>query len=255
MYQQITGENPYKTPMRIFPAVHYTMGGLWVDYYLQSSIPGLFVLGEANFSDHGANRLGASALMQGLADGYFIAPVCVGDYLSKNTFSQISPSVLKKSKEEQEQKIKKLLNLKGSLTVTQIHKKLGKILWDKVGMIRSEEGLSSALLEIQKLREEFWNNICIPGSADSKNAEVEKALRVSDFLELGELMAKDALTRKESCGSHFRLEHQSKEQEAVRDDQNFCHVSAWEWKNLGEWAEHREPLSFKEVSLSQRSYK
>ena len=255
MYQQITGENPYKTPMRIFPAVHYTMGGLWVDYYLQSSIPGLFVLGEANFSDHGANRLGASALMQGLADGYFIAPVCVGDYLSKNTFSHVSSSLLKKSKEEQEQKIKKLFNSKGSLTAAQAHKKLGKILWDKVGMIRNKEGLNSALLEIQKLREEFWNNIYIPGSADSKNAEVEKALRVSDFLELGELMAKDAVTREESCGSHFRSEHQSEEQEAVRDDQNFCHASAWEWKKLGEWAEHREPLSFEEVSLSQRSYK
>ena len=255
MYQQITGENPYKTPMRIFPAVHYTMGGLWVDYYLQSSIPGLFVLGEANFSDHGANRLGASALMQGLADGYFIAPVCVGDYLSKNTFSHVSSSLLKKSKEEQEQKINKLLNSKGSLTAVQVHKKLGKILWDKVGMIRNKEGLTSALLEIQKLREEFWNNIYIPGSANSKNAEVEKALRVSDFLELGELMAKDAITREESCGSHFRSEYQSEEQEAVRDDQNFCHVSAWEWKKLGEWIEHREPLSFEEVSLSQRSYK
>lgn len=255
MYQQITGENPYKTPMRIFPAVHYTMGGLWVDYYLQSTIPGLFVLGEANFSDHGANRLGASALMQGLADGYFIAPVCVGDYLSKTKFSSIPDSLLSQSKKEQKQKIDKLLNLKGDLTAAQIHKKLGKILWDKAGMIRSQESLSSAVEEIQKLREEFWSSIFIPGSADYKNAELEKALRIADFLELGQLMAQDALARKESCGSHFRLEYQSKEQEAVRDDKNFCHTSAWEWKGSNQWAEHREPLSFNEVSLSKRSYK
>lgn len=255
MYQQITGENPYQTPMRIFPAVHYTMGGLWVDYELQSTIPGLFVLGEANFSDHGANRLGASALMQGLADGYFITPVCLAHYLSQTSFSKISETALKKSKEDQKEKIDKLFKLKGQKSAKDIHKKLGEILWNQVGMVRNKESLQTAISEIQKLREEFWNNISIPGQADYKNAELERALRVADYLELGELMAMDALHREESCGSHFRTEYQSSEQEALRDDENFCHVSAWELTSACKWKEHREKLSFKETSPSKRSYK
>jgi len=255
MYEQITGEDPYQTPMRIFPAVHYTMGGLWVDYELQSTIPGLFVLGEANFSDHGANRLGASALMQGLADGYFIIPVCISNYLSQTSFSKVSESVFRKSKHEQIEKINSLLKLNGKESVKNIHKKLGEVLWNHVGMIRNKEGLLSAISEIQKLREEFWNNISIPGGSDYKNAELERALRVADYLELGELMAMDALQREESCGSHFRTEYQSSEQEALRDDENFCHVSAWEQTSFCRWKEHREKLSFEEVTPSKRSYK
>ena len=255
MYQQITDEDPYQTPMKIFPAVHYTMGGLWVDYELQSTISGLFVLGEANFSDHGANRLGASALMQGLADGYFIIPVCLANYLSQTSFPKISETALKQSKEEQVKKINSLLKLNGKESVKDIHKKLGEILWNDVGMVRNKEGLLSALSEIQKLREKFWNNISIPGNADYKNAELERALRVADYLELGELMAVDALQREESCGSHFRTEYQSFEQEALRDDENFCHVSAWEYISNGKWKEHREKLSFEEITPSKRSYK
>ena len=255
IYRQITGENPYSAPMRIFPAVHYTMGGLWVDYDLQSTIKGLFVLGEANFSDHGANRLGASALMQGLADGYFIAPVCLGNYLSQTSFKTPSPALFKKSKEEQVKNIQNLFKIKGNTTVQTIHKKLGAVLWDRVGMVRNKEGLESALSEIQNLREEFWSQISLPGGAHFKNAELEKALRVADFLELAQLMAQDALSREESCGSHFRTEHQSAEQEAVRDDKNFCHVSRWKWNQPLSWTLDKEPLLFEEVSLSQRSYK
>lgn len=257
MYEQITGENPYKTPMRIFPAVHYTMGGLWVDYQLQSSIAGLFVLGEANFSDHGANRLGASALMQGLADGYFIAPVTVSDYLSKQSFSNLPSSLAQKSKQEQEQKIQKLLKQKGTLTPSKIHKKLGKILWNHVGMTRNQENLSLAIQEIQKLKDEFNEKIYISGEAHYKNAEIEKALRVYDFLELGELMARDALNRKESCGSHFRTEYQTPEQESLRNDEDYCYVSSWEWKqnSSNQWQEHKENLHFEKVKLSKRSYK
>lgn len=255
MYQQITGDNPYQTPMKIFPAVHYTMGGLWVNYDLQSTIPGLFVLGEANFSDHGANRLGASALMQGLADGYFIIPVCLSHYLSQHSFENVPSSLLEKSKQEQTQKIKSLLKIKGSISVQQIHTKLGSILWNQVGMIRSEKSLKSAISQIQKLRETFWREVNIPGEDDFKNIELEKALRIGDFLELGELMAIDALSREESCGSHFRIEHQSAEQEAIRDDQNFCHVSAWKWSQPFQWNLIKEPLHFNEISLSKRSYK
>ena len=255
MYQQITGENPYQTPMRIFPAVHYTMGGLWVDYHLQSTVCGLFVLGEANFSDHGANRLGASALMQGLADGYFISPIVVANYLSQNSFSSVSASVLKKSKAEQKEKIDNLLSLKGSTPVKDIHKKLGDILWNNVGMIRNEESLTSAIKQIQNLRQEFWTQSYITGEAHYKNEELERAMRVADFLELAELMAQDALFRKESCGSHFRTEYQTKEQEALRNDQNFSHVSSWEWTSYCQWREHQEPLIFEEVKPSQRSYK
>ena len=255
MYAQITGEDPYQIPMRIFPAVHYTMGGLWVDYELQSTIPGLFVLGEANFSDHGANRLGASALMQGLADGYFIIPVCVANYLSQTSFSKVSENAFKKSKGEQIEKINNLLKLNGKESVTDIHKTLGEILWNHVGMVRNKEGLLLAISEIQKLREKFWNNISIPGEADYKNAELERALRVADYLELAELMAADALQRNESCGSHFRTEYQSSEQEALRDDENFCHVSAWEHTSICKWKEHQEKLSFEETTPSKRSYK
>ncbi len=255
MYEQITGEDPYQNPMRIFPAVHYTMGGLWVDYELQSNISGLFVLGEANFSDHGANRLGASALMQGLADGYFIIPVCLAHYLSQTSFSKVSETALKKSKEEQIEKINKLLKLKGSASAQSIHKKLGNILWNHVGMVRNKEGLLQAVSEIQKLREVFWTSIFIPGSANYKNAELERALRVADYLELGELMAVDALHREESCGSHFRTEYQNSEQEALRDDENFSHVSVWEQISSCKWKEHREKLSFEEAAPSQRSYK
>lgn len=255
MYEQITGESPYKTPMRIYPAAHYTMGGLWVDYNLQSTIEGLFVLGEANFSDHGANRLGASALMQGLADGYFISPVSVGNYLSKRKFSEIPGSLMDKSKQEQKNKIDKLLKINGTMTAVEIHKKLGNILWSHVGMIRNKEGLKQAIIDIQKLKQEFWSQIKIPGGEKDKNAELEKALRVSDFLELGELMAKDALAREESCGSHFRTEYQSAEQEAIRNDQDFSHVSSWEWKDSGEWNFHKEILHFEKANPSQRSYK
>ena len=255
MYEQITGESPYETPMRIFPAVHYTMGGLWVDYDLQSTIPGLFVLGEANFSDHGANRLGASALMQGLADGYFIIPVCLGNYLSQETFSEVKNSCFEQSQAEQKEKIQALLNIKGSLTVQQIHKKLGMILWNHVGMMRNQEGLKKAQSEIQSLRQEFWQAVRLIGGNDFKNAELEKALRVADFLELGELMAQDALHREESCGSHFREEHQTADQEALRDDKNFCHVSAWAWDKDFSWTLNKEPLDFAAVSLSKRSYK
>ena len=255
MYEQITGENPYQTPMRIFPAVHYTMGGLWVDYGLQSNIPGLFVLGEANFSDHGANRLGASALMQGLADGYFIIPVSIGDYLSKEKLDEAPETLFSNSKNEQIQKIKSLFKIKGALSVQQIHKDLGDILWKQAGMIRNKKGLEGALLEIQKLREVFWSQLYLPPGEDFKNAELEKALRLSDFLELGELLTKDALVREESCGSHFREEHQSADQEALRDDENFCHVSSWRFDKAGAWTLFKEPLHFEEVSLSKRSYK
>ena len=257
IYEKITGEDPYKTPMRIYPAVHYTMGGLWVDYNLESTIEGLFVLGEANFSDHGANRLGASALMQGLADGYFIISSTVAQYLQK--YSEVSPEKKKRAFQDSrklvEDKIGKILNVKGFRTVSSIHQELGNILWENVGMIRSEQSLKSALKKIVDLREQFWKEVLIPGDTNSKNSELEKALQVADFLELGELMARDALHRKESCGSHFRTEYQTGEQEAVRDDENFCHVSAWEYQREQTWNLHKESLVFKKVPLSVRSYK
>ena len=258
MYQKITGENPYKTPMRIYPAVHYTMGGLWVDYNLESNVKGLFVLGEANFSDHGANRLGASALMQGLADGYFIIPYTVGNYLAdfSDCEEQKQDRAFNESRQIVREQLKKLLNIQGRRTVNSFHQELGWILWDNVGMIRSENSLKTALEKIKALREEFWNNVSVPGSQDSKNAELEKAGRVADFMELGELMARDALTRQESCGSHFRQEYQTKDQEALRNDELFCHVSLWsKTPDKIEWNFYKEPLDFKEVSLSQRSYK
>ena len=255
MYERITGENPYKTPMKIFPAVHYTMGGLWVDYDLQSTIPGLFVLGEANFSDHGANRLGASALMQGLADGYFIAPYTVGNYLAdlkEETFNQEDGE---RAQRETEDHLKKLLQLKGSKSADQIHRKLGRILWDLSGMIRSEGSLKKALEQIRELRQEFWNEGIVPGEDNYKNQELEKAGRVADFLELGEILAQDALRREESCGCHFREEYQTGDNEALRNDENFSHVTAWEWLGENKWREWREPLSFQRVKPSQRSYK
>ena len=256
MYERITGENPYKTPMHIYPAVHYTMGGLWVDYNLESSIKGLFVLGEANFSDHGANRLGASALMQGLADGYFIIPYSVGNFLAVQQKNNFKESLFKQAEEETKEYQNKLLSLKGSQTVDQIHKKLGEILWESVGMIRNKEGLMKAQKQIRELREEFWIEAFVSGKSNDKNQELEKAGRVADFLELGELMAKDALDRKESCGCHFREEYQTKDNEAQRNDKDFCHVSTWEIdeSNLS-WTLHKEQLSFKEVKLSERNYK
>ncbi len=261
MYERITGENPYKTPMRIYPAVHYTMGGLWVDYELQSNLKGLFVLGEANFSDHGANRLGASALMQGLADGYFIIPYSIGNYLAQlGKEGSFKEQDFKEAVEQQEESLQSLLKLKGSQTIDQIHKRLGNLLWESVGMIRSEESLLKVQQQIVQLREEFWNEAHIPGKSNYKNQELEKAGRVADFLELAELMAKDALERKESCGCHFRQEFQTKDQEAQRNDEEFSHVSAWEWesssgtKNIS-WKEHKEKLKFEHVKPSQRSYK
>ena len=258
MYQKITGENPYKTPMRIYPAVHYTMGGLWVDYNLESNISGLFVLGEANFSDHGANRLGASALMQGLADGYFIIPYTVGNHLAsfESPDKSQQDKAFKESLSQVQKKLDKLLNIQGRRTVSSFHQELGQILWNNVGMLRSKSSLNEAVEKIQELRDYFWEDVSVIGNQKSKNAELERAGRVADFLELGELMALDALAREESCGSHFREEHQTREQEAVRNDEEFCHVALWEKSpDKVKWNFGREPLTFEEVTLSQRSYK
>ncbi|MCB9061647.1 MAG: fumarate reductase/succinate dehydrogenase flavoprotein subunit [Halobacteriovoraceae bacterium] len=258
MYQRITDEDPYKVPMRIYPAVHYTMGGVWVDYNLMSTIPGLFVLGEANFSDHGANRLGASALMQGLADGYFVIPYTLGGYLAKNTPDKLTTDheefnkVLKESKD----KFEKLLSIKGPETVDYFHKELGKIMWEYVGMARNETGLKKAIDQIGALRADFWKKVNVPGNGNNINTELEKAGRVADFLEIGELMARDALERPESCGGHFREESQTEENEAKRDDENFCHVAAWEWKGENQTPiRHKEELKFEYCKLTQRSYK
>ncbi len=257
MYKQITGENPYKTPMKIYPAIHYTMGGLWVDYNLMSNLSGLFVIGEANFSDHGANRLGASALMQGLADGYFVAPNCVGNYLATqtpNNFSLDHP-VIKEDLHNAKQFFNRLLNIKGTLTVDEIHKKLGKLMWDYVGMARNQKGLKHVLTEIENLKDQFYNNVNIPGD-EIFNPELEKAGRLADFLELGQLMALDALDRKESCGGHFREEYQTEENEALRNDKDYAYVSAWEFNpDIKESKLHKEKLEFKEVKLTSRSYK
>ncbi|MEZ4698535.1 MAG: fumarate reductase/succinate dehydrogenase flavoprotein subunit [Rhodothermales bacterium] len=261
MYERITDENPYETPMRIYPAVHYTMGGLWVDYNLQSTIPGLFVLGEANFSDHGANRLGASALMQGLSDGYFVIPYTLGNYLAgvdaggPTGGSTDHPAFLEAERESLDQ-IRKLLQIKGSRTVTDFHRSLGHIMWDHVGMSRTKEGLQEAMSQISALREEFWNDVTIPGTDETLNKNLEFALRVADFLELGELMAKDALDRNESCGGHFREEYKSEEGEAKRDDENYTYVAAWEYKGKPSDAVlHKEELEFENVKLTTRSYK
>jgi len=257
IYQTITGENPYEVPMKIYPAPHYTMGGLWVDYNLMSTIPGLFVLGEANFSDHGANRLGASALMQGLADGYFIIPYTIGNYIAgdKPTFVKTDHPDFDKVKYEVSDLTKKLLSIKGKQTVDNIHKKLGRIMWNKVGMSRNEKGLKEAIQEIKQLREEFWKDVNVVGRGDDVNQCLERAGRLADYLELGELMAVDALHRNESCGGHFREEYQTEDGEALRNDEEYTYVAAWEFKDVGKWELNKEPLEFENVHLATRSYK
>ncbi|MES2521141.1 MAG: fumarate reductase/succinate dehydrogenase flavoprotein subunit [Gemmatimonadota bacterium] len=257
MYQRITDENPYKQPMRIYPAVHYTMGGLWVDYNLMSTIPGLHVAGEANFSDHGANRLGASALMQGLADGYFVLPNTIGDYIASNKMApvDVSQPAFKEAEADVRAGQQKLLDIRGKRTVDSIHKELGQIMWNKCGMARTREGLQEALQLIPALREEFWSNVNVPGSGDTLNQSLEKAGRVADFLELGELMCRDALHREESCGGHFRVEYQE-EGEAKRNDDEFAYVAAWEYAGAGATPIlNKEPLVYETVHLSTRSYK
>jgi succinate dehydrogenase / fumarate reductase, flavoprotein subunit len=257
IYNTITGENPYNVPMQIYPAPHYTMGGLWVDYNLMSTIPGLFVLGEANFSDHGANRLGASALMQGLADGYFVAPYTVGDYLAAQKPALVSTEDegFKKSEDVIKDQVTKLLSIKGKMTVDEIHKKLGRLMWNKVGMARNEKGLTEVISEIKGLREEFWKEVNVVGQGNDLNQTLERAGRVADYLELGELMAVDALHRKESCGGHFREEYQTDEGEAKRDDENYRYVAAWEFEGNGKWNLNKEQLDFEFLKLAQRSYK
>ncbi len=258
MYERITDENPYKVPMRIYPAIHYTMGGLWVDYDLQSTIPGLFVLGEANFSDHGANRLGASALMQGLSDGYFVIPYTIGNYLATNKLGKVEESnaEVRNAVACVNETIQKLLSIKGKRTVDSFHRELGKIMWEYCGMSRNAAGLQKAIGEIRELRDEFWQNVTVPGSGDDLNQSLEKAGRVADFLELGELMCIDALHRSESCGGHFREEYQTPEGEAQRDDEHFSYVAAWGFRGPGNQPDLiKEPLEFEYVHPSQRSYK
>jgi len=258
MYQQITGVNPYEQPMMIYPAVHYTMGGLWVDYNLMTNIPGLYALGEANFSDHGANRLGASALMQGLADGYFVIPYTIGAYLSKEIMTKAISTdheAFVEAEKNVQNTIDRLLSIKGSKTVDYYHKKLGLIIWNQCGMARNEDGLKKAISDVQALREEFWSNVKVPGSANGLNQELEKAGRVADFLELGELMCKDALERNESCGGHFREEYQTEEGEALRDDENYKYVAAWEYFAGNKWELHKEDLIYDNIKIAQRSYK
>ncbi len=258
MYEKITGENPYEFPMRIYPAVHYTMGGLWVDYELQTTVPGLYALGEANFSEHGANRLGASALMQGLADGYFVVPYTLGNNLADDIYSkaiETTHPAFEAAEKEVSDRINQLMNIKGTQTVESFHKRLGKIIWNKCGMARNKEGLEEAIRDVQALKREFWSDVRIPGSINEMNPELDKANRVADFIELGELMCIDALAREESCGGHFREEYQTPEGEALRDDVNFMHVAAWEYKAEHEWTLHKEPLVYDVVKPSQRSYK
>jgi succinate dehydrogenase / fumarate reductase, flavoprotein subunit len=258
MYEMITGENPYEVPMRIFPAIHYTMGGLWVDYNLESTIPGLHVLGEANFSDHGANRLGASALMQGLADGYFVIPYTLADYLARTDLPEVNCDnpAFEESSQQAQALIDRVLNIKGTRTVRQLHRELGLIMWDFVGMGRDAEGLQKAVTAIQELRKQFWTDLKLTGDADGMNKQLEQALRLSDYMETGELMARDALVRAESCGGHFREESQTDEGEALRNDDEFTHVTVWEFTGADdEPIEHREELKFEYVELTQRSYK
>ena len=259
MYEEITDVSPYEEPMQIFPAVHYTMGGIWVDYNLMTTIPGLYAIGEANFSDHGANRLGASALMQGLADGYFVLPYTIGDYLSKKIqapkVSTNTPAFDEAEKAVKE-KIQKLMSINGKQSVDDIHKKLGNIMWENVGMARTEESLKKAIVEIQALRKEFWKDVKVVGDPMSFNVELEKALRLADFLELGELMARDALNREESCGGHFRSEHQTEEGEALRHDDKFAYAAVWEYKGMDEAPElTKEPLDYEFTHRAQRNYK
>jgi succinate dehydrogenase / fumarate reductase flavoprotein subunit len=258
MYEKITGENPYEVPMRIYPAVHYTMGGLWVDYELMTTVKGLYSLGEANFSDHGANRLGASALMQGLADGYFVIPYTLGSYLSGEIRTAEIPTshpAFEETEKAVADRINKLMNIKGSQSVESFHKRLGKIMWDKCGMARNAEGLKTAITEIQQLKKEFWADVRIPGEINEMNPELDKAGRVADFIELGELMCKDALDRNESCGGHFREESQTQEGEANRKDEEYSFVSAWEYKAESSWELHKEALNFEVAKPTQRSYK
>jgi len=258
MYEKITGENPYKTPMRIYPAVHYTMGGLWVDYNLMTTVEGLYALGEANFSDHGANRLGASALMQGLADGFFVIPYTIGAYLSKEIATKpisTDHGAFAEAEKNVNDVLNKLINIKGTKSVDHFHKRLGHIMWDYCGMARNEQGLTKAKAMIRELRDEFWKDVRIPGTANELNPELEKAGRVADFLELGELMVDDALQRKESCGGHFREESQTEEGEAKRDDENYAYVAAWEFQGVGNEVMHKEELKFEAIKVAQRSYK
>ncbi|MEL6381536.1 MAG: fumarate reductase/succinate dehydrogenase flavoprotein subunit [Cyanobacteria bacterium J06626_18] len=257
MYQRITGDDPYTVPMRIYPAVHYTMGGLWVDYHLMSTIPGLFALGEANFADHGANRLGASALMQGLADGYFVIPYTLGAYLASTQTPAVTvdDDAFAEVEAAAQNRITRLLNIQGNKTVMTFHRELGRLVWDYVGMSRDREGLERAIARIQDLREEFWQNLKVPGDANTRNQNLEFAGRVADFMELAELMARDALNREESCGAHFREEYQTADGEAKRDDEHFAHVAAWDYRE-GRLPElHKESLQFEDVELTQRSYK
>ena len=257
MYKQITDENPYETPMRIYPAVHYTMGGLWVDYDLMTTVPGMYALGEANFSDHGANRLGASALMQGLADGYFVIPITIGNYLNKEIHTKpisTDHEAFVAAENTANERIKHLMGIQGTRSVESYHRELGLIMWNKCGMARSEKGLKEAIAEIQALRADFYKNVRIPGSINEFNPELDKAGRVADFLELGELMCVDALDRNESCGGHFREEFQTEEGEALRDDENYMYVSAWESKG-DSWELHKEELKYENIKIQQRSYK
>jgi len=258
MYEKITGDDPYRTPMMIYPAVHYTMGGLWVDYNLMSTVDGLFVLGEANFSDHGANRLGASALMQGLADGYFVIPATIGGYLAGTRFDAVTTghAGFADAERQVDERTRKLLAIPGKRTVDDFHRQLGLTMWNYCGMSRTNEGLEKARALIRELRAEFWQNVRVPGSAADLNQSLEKAGRVADFMEFAELLVVDALARQESCGGHFNEAFQTEENEARRDDQNFCHVAAWEYTGDGRDPNlHKEPLSFENVQLTQRSYK
>jgi len=259
MYEKITGDNPYEVPMRIYPAVHYTMGGLWVDYELMTTIPGLYATGEANFSEHGANRLGASALMQGLADGYFVLPYTIGSYLSNEIRTgtvQTNTPEFDKAEKDVLDRIHQLMGVQGKQTVESFHRRLGKIMWDKCGMARNARGLTAAISEIRELRHEFWRDVFVPGRRDEYNPELEKAWRVADFLELGELMCEDALQRNESCGGHFREEYQTGDGEALRDDENYMYVAAWEWRGEDAKPElHKEVLDYEEIQVTQRSYK
>lgn len=259
MYEKITADNPYETPMKIYPAVHYTMGGVWVDYNLMTTIPGCYAIGEANFSDHGANRLGASALMQGLADGYFVLPYTIGDYLADDIRTGAIPTDSKEFEEAEksvQEQMDFFINNKGKHSVDYFHKRLGKVMWNKVGMARNEKGLKEAIEEIKEIREQFWKEVSVPGNANGINQELEKAARVADFLELGELFARDALERKESCGGHFREEHKTEEGEAMRDDKNFTYVAAWEYTGEPSKAKlHKEDLKYENIELKTRSYK
>jgi succinate dehydrogenase / fumarate reductase flavoprotein subunit len=258
MYEKITGENPYEVPMRIYPAVHYTMGGLWVDYELMTTVKGLYALGEANFSDHGANRLGASALMQGLADGYFVIPYTLGNYLADEIYSKAISTeheAFAAAEKSVSDRLNTLINIKGSQTVESFHKRLGKIIWDKCGMARNEEGLTQAIADVQALKKEFWSDVKIPGDVNEYNSELDKAGRVADFIELGELMCKDALDRNESCGGHFREESQTEEGEALRHDDKYMYVAAWQYAGESQWNLLKEPLEYDVIKPSQRNYK